>query len=24
MVRAEDYLELIERSTYHGERVRPT
>jgi len=24
MVRAEVYLELIERSTYHGERVRPT
>jgi hypothetical protein len=24
MVRAEDYLELIERSTHHGERVRPT
>jgi hypothetical protein len=24
MVRAEDYLALIKRSTYHDDRVRPT
>jgi hypothetical protein len=24
MIRVEDYLELVERSTYRGDRVRPT